>query len=403
MKIGRALGQPPQWFNWPRNEAVAALALPDVHITQSWPGFPPGTWRAEVSTDFTLYARTTETGTGSVSVRRVADDVEVASLPPLGEPAIPAFGPGGLLVRYGEKSQRFQLWDLTRANPVLRCEQVPVGSGSWDFRPDGRLVLFTYHDSSSLGMCETGTGNCRRLVANGITKGAGATLHPSEAVAATASYFSSTLRVLDLRTGAVLCSVNLPWRGSGTCAWSPDGLTLVVPDGDSGRMQVYAFDPAARALRLTRTIPGPGTGGTSVHFNPAGDRFAVRGWDSIVHLYDAVTGWLLFSTLPLRPTSTQLQFDPSGRRLAAARVGDSEERIGVWSVADAREYRVLPCGGAGSNMAALVLPAIHPQGASRPSPPGTVLFYTTWRPAESSNPFPLSAGPLPVSTAPATC
>ena len=408
VKIGRELRQSPQWFDWPRCEAVAALALPDVHITQSWPGFPPGTLRAEVSTDFTLYARTTETG--SVSVRRVADDVEVASLPPLGEHARPGFGPGGLLMRYGEESGRFQLWDLTRANPVLRFpvgkdkDPGPVNSWSWDSRPDGRLVLLTYRNSSSLGMYETGTGNFRRLVASGIMKGADrALLHPSEEVAAITSYGSSTLQVLDLRTGAVL-SVHLPWRGSGTGAWSPDGLTLVVPDGDSSLMHVYAFDLAARALRFTRKIQGPySTGGGVVRFNPAGDCFAVRGWDAIVHLYDAVTGRLLFSTLPLRFSDSTLRFDPSGRRLAAARVGDLEDQIGVWSVADARgEYRVLPRDSAGHNPD-LGLPAIHPQGASRPSPPSTVLFYTTWRPAESSNPFPLSAGPLPVSTAPATC
>src|SRR5262249_12780572 len=50
--VGRELGQPPAWFDRLRNEAIAALALPDIHITQSWDGFPPDTHWADVSPDF---------------------------------------------------------------------------------------------------------------------------------------------------------------------------------------------------------------------------------------------------------------------------------------------------------------------------------------------------------------
>jgi hypothetical protein len=100
--IGRELGQPPAWFDQLRHEAIAALALPDVHITHAWPGFPPGTHRAELSPDFRLYARTAEQG--ACSVRRVADDVEIARLPGLGEPALARCGPGRLLVLQGESA-----------------------------------------------------------------------------------------------------------------------------------------------------------------------------------------------------------------------------------------------------------------------------------------------------------
>jgi eukaryotic-like serine/threonine-protein kinase len=42
--IGWELGQPPEWFDALRNEAIAALALPDIHVTHSWEGFPGGTF-----------------------------------------------------------------------------------------------------------------------------------------------------------------------------------------------------------------------------------------------------------------------------------------------------------------------------------------------------------------------
>src|SRR5262249_46734591 len=97
--IGRELGQPPDWFDRLRNEAIAGLALPDVHITQEFGSFPPGSVWVELSDDFKLYVRTTEKG--DCTIRRVADDTEVAHLPELGEPAHAQFGPGRLLAVRG--------------------------------------------------------------------------------------------------------------------------------------------------------------------------------------------------------------------------------------------------------------------------------------------------------------
>jgi serine/threonine protein kinase len=59
-EIGRELGQPSDWFDRLRNEAIAALALPDVHISQEFGSFPPGSFSVDLSDDFALYARTTD-------------------------------------------------------------------------------------------------------------------------------------------------------------------------------------------------------------------------------------------------------------------------------------------------------------------------------------------------------
>jgi serine/threonine protein kinase/WD40 repeat protein len=337
--IGRELGQPPKWFDRLRNEAIAALALPDVHITQAWDGFPPGTWRAAVSHDFELYARTTKPG--ACSVRRVADDVEIAALPALGEPAMPAFGPGRLLLLQGESYKRLQLWDLGGPEPALRLDQRRPHP-DWDFRADGRLLALG-NPAGSFDVYATDTGKLQhRLDARDITRHPMPCLHPTEPVVAVCSYFSPWLQVRDLHTGAVLFSHTLPWRGSGGCAWSPDGRTLAVSDGDSGLVGLYAFDSAHSDLRWARDLRAEGNGGTAVHFNPAGDRLAARGWSGKVHLFDVDTGRLLFSTDSLAYTAgTPLRFNRTGGRLAAARVGPQQEQVGLWSVADAREYRAL--------------------------------------------------------------
>jgi WD40 repeat protein/tetratricopeptide (TPR) repeat protein len=357
--IGRELGQSPEWFDRPRNEAIATLALPDIHITHTVPdSLPPGTHRAEVSHDFELYARTTEQG--ACSVRRVADNVEIASLPELGEAATPRFGPGRLLVLYGETSRRCQLWDLTKPKPILRVDQRPIRG--WGFGLDGQLIV--RYDDGAFGIYAMSTGACERRLAPGrIQAFQSISLHPKEPVVATSFRGHDLLEIRDLQTGA-LRSLALSGITGSTCAWRPDGSSLAVADaGKSGLIHLYAFDQAIRDLRLTRILRGPETDGAQVQFNPAGDRLASRGWDGKVHLFDVHTGQLLFSAPSLRSSSSEaLSFDLSGSRLAAARVGPREEMIGLWSVADAREYRALIHDGPGDSEPDYVLPAIHPEG-----------------------------------------
>jgi serine/threonine protein kinase len=340
--IGRKLGQPPQWFDQLRNDAIAALALPDMHITDSFPGFPSDTWGADLSHDFQLYARTTLKG--ACSVRRVADDTEIARLPDLGEPARAAFGPGRLLVLHGGSSKRVQLWDVAGPKPILRRTVPNTNDGpDWDFLPHGELFAVGQRDGS-VEVYTTNTGVRRYHLAPKDIPHSIPALHPTVPVVAICSYSSRLLQIRDLGTGAVQVSLTLPWRGSGGCAWSPGGRTLAVADGNqSGLIHLYGFDPAARSLRLTRPLRGPDNGGASVQFNSAGDRLATRGWGGQVKLFDVYTGRLLFSTHSLpNPSYTKLHFDPTGGRLAAALVGARLERIGLWSVADGREYRARP-------------------------------------------------------------
>jgi serine/threonine protein kinase/WD40 repeat protein len=354
--IGRELGQPPEWFDRLRNEAIAALALPDIHITQSWDGFPQGTHRADVGPDFEIYARTTREG--GCSVRRVADDVEIARLPELGEPASVTVGPGRNLVLSDERCHKLQYWDLSGSEPACRFEL--DGFASHHFRPDGRLLAVTLADGS-LCVYETGTGACRyRLAANDPAELSIPCLHPTEPIVAL-SCASGVVRLRDLETGEVFASFRPPSLGMSD--WAPDGRTLAVSEGDSGLVHLYAFDPTARTVRPTRVLRAPGIGGTRISFNPAGDRLVSRGWNNIVHLFDVRTGRLLFSTHSLLSTAgAGLRFDSSGERLAAARVGPRQERVGVWSVADGREYRALAHDGSGRWPDCYGGPAVHPGG-----------------------------------------
>jgi serine/threonine protein kinase/WD40 repeat protein len=338
--IGHELGQPPEWFHLPRNEAIAALALPDIHITREFGSLPSGALNAELNDDFTLYARTTETG--GCTIRRVADDTEVCRLPELGEHAQAKFGSGGMLGVVGTSSRRFQLWDLSGTQPILRFEEPNVQD--WHSRPKGDLLGLGHMDGS-ISIYETST--CTRLPrlapVENVSK-FNLRLHPTAPFVAAFSYYLRVVQVRELRSGTVVASVLPPWPGgNGVCAWSPDGRTLLVPQGDGDKIQEYAFDPATPALRPTRTLQAPiDRSGNNITFHPAGDRFVVRGWQGLIDLYDAVSGQVLFSTQSLMSAAdVMVNFDRTGEWLAGARVGPRYERIGLLSFAGGQEYRYL--------------------------------------------------------------
>jgi hypothetical protein len=109
-------------------------------------------------------------------------------------------------------------------------------------------------------------------------------------------------------------------------------------------------------------IAGPDLGCPAIAYNPTGDRFISRAlWGGSVALFDAVSDRLLFTTPSNSLAGGMIHFDASGRRLAAVRVGDRDQRIGLWSVADAREYRALFHKGSG-DVWLQACPAIHPGG-----------------------------------------
>jgi tetratricopeptide (TPR) repeat protein/serine/threonine protein kinase/WD40 repeat protein len=357
--IGRELGQPPAWFDRLRNEAIAALALPDIHITKT-ANFPPGSVSVDLDADFEWYSLTDQKG--ACSIRQVADNRGIARLPEMGEQAEATFGSGRVLAVRGATSGRLQLWDLSvPEKPVSRLQVDNVGHTN--FNANGSRLAVSHQDGA-ISVFDVATGRrTHRLPPGDIVVGQDLRLHPTEPFVATFSYFVLRLvQIRDLRTGAVVASALCPWpSGIGHAAWSPDGRTLTVPAGDGGKIQQFAFDPAAPNLRPVRPpIDGPDVGGATIVYNPAGDRFISRGWSNTLHLFEEVSGRLLFST----PSVSQgcLRFDRTGQRLASAHVVEHNDQIGLYSVAAGREYRTLLRSGGSQASTLIKAGAIHPGG-----------------------------------------
>jgi tetratricopeptide (TPR) repeat protein/WD40 repeat protein len=379
--IGRELEQPPAWFDQLRNEAIAALALPDIHIIQEWDWTHEGqaelsvTMGIGLSDDFELYVLFDLYGSGDekglCTIHRLADQAEIAHLPAFGEPVVASFGTGRTLGARGA-SGRFQLWALDENKEMPRFEESQVKE--FKFSQDGRMIALS-HTDGAISVYDTANGRrLWRLEPLENAQGFHAILHPRLPLVAIISYGFREVLVRDLSSGGVVATALPPWeKGNGLAAWSPDGRTLTVPQGDGGQIQRFTFDPATNTFRLLPLIQGPVTGAPRISYNPAGDRFACCGWNDKVALYDANSGQLIFTT-PALGGAGELRFDSTGGLLAAAR--PKKERIGLWSVADGREYRVLIDEQKGEILDQKPLPAIHPGGrlGAWGGPEAVVLF-----------------------------
>jgi serine/threonine protein kinase len=140
--IGRELGQPPEWFDQLRTEAIAALCLPDLEVDREWPLDLTRATAFTIVDNFERYAWADKDG--NVTVRRLADHAELCRLEgegPLGFTDTLRFSPDGrFLVQHCRTAAgwRARLWKLDGAEPTVVLSAAP--SGAWDFSPDSRQV-----------------------------------------------------------------------------------------------------------------------------------------------------------------------------------------------------------------------------------------------------------------------
>jgi len=114
-----------------RNEAIACLALADLREAASWDGYPPGSKGLVFDAQLERYARSDDKG--NISVRRAADDRELARFPGDGKPVwFLRFSPDGRLLAARDEALAGRVWDL--GGELVwkgRC-------GALDFSPDSR-------------------------------------------------------------------------------------------------------------------------------------------------------------------------------------------------------------------------------------------------------------------------
>jgi serine/threonine protein kinase/WD40 repeat protein len=306
-----------------RDEAIAALALPDVRRMPGWRSEPPGSATLAYGGQYRHYARAD--ARGNISIRSIPDDREVrriAAGPIHGEDLF--FSPDErFLVALGEDSV-LRVWRVVDGQPALRDE--PRDCTSHAFSPDGRRLAVGLQKEVVFFDLATG----REVRRWPLPAHAAALAFPPNGDKLAVGYFyARPVSVHDADSGALLADLPVGAMGHHVVAWHPDGERLAV-GGSDPRIQVWNV----AAKRVVATLAGHAQRVTTVTFHPEGELVASHGWDGQLLLWHPSTERQL-----MRLTTHRAQcFSPDGRWLGVIWDGG---RADLLEVTPTREYHTL--------------------------------------------------------------
>jgi eukaryotic-like serine/threonine-protein kinase len=327
-----------------RTEAIAALALSDIRVSREWPGLADDTNDVDFSDDFRLYACVDKEG--GASVRRVADDVEIARLPGFGTKGYfnPVFSPdGGHLVIRNSGSGRGRVWQLADRMLEPRWE-LPEGAFlSVSFSSDSRHLARVDFEGR-LEFLDLRSGE--RMSAAPVGRVRGVAFHPDnkQFIAVTRNGDQDFCCLGDLRDIRVTTRF-APGGGIRGCRWHPDGRTLAIFSSDD---RIIFWDVARGKATGVLSHSGPPI--TRATFNHTGD-LLVTSSDKL-RCWNPHTGQKVFE-MPFRCAC--LRFSPDDRLLACDLAMEGG-LVRLHEVTVGREYLALRRGGSFAS------PAVSPDG-----------------------------------------
>jgi serine/threonine protein kinase/WD40 repeat protein len=324
-----------------RDEAVAALALPDIEIAREWEGCPEDT--LNITNDATLHRYARISKSGEVTVARLCDAGEeiVARLPATGKPPYSAIwmSPDGRYLAYAHSSAQvgvfgsMRVWKLDGQMPTVHLDLeggAPICALS--FHADGRRLAIG-RVTGTISVHDLETRNVRQVRISRAPN----TLAFNPRDGRLAAACGDSVRLVDTDSGKELPPLRL--AGIETWAhglpWHPDGRLLAATSEDR---KIHLWDTKVG----TEVMPPLGvniSSGIKMAFNSAGDRLLSCGWDDNARLWDVITGRLLLVT----PGHGNVQFSKDGALIGLER---RQTKLRLWRLADGRELRIVRRPGA---------------------------------------------------------
>jgi eukaryotic-like serine/threonine-protein kinase len=312
-----------------RNEAVAALVLPDAEIDCEWDAAAEDALIFSPDANFTRYARLDRQG--RVTVCRLVNGHEeiIFRLPIMGSPTcrFVRLSPDGRYVACGqsgvneETSGPLCVWKLDGPAPKMLIEE-PLGVHNWvlDFHADGRQ-LAVGHADASISVYDLASGQRTQRIKVGAEP-IHLAYHPSDIRLAVAS--ARGVCIFAGTTGQELHH----WPHAANCvAWNPDGRRIATGGMDQ---KIHFWDAASG--RETITPLEHGIGGLHVAFNHSGNRLLSKGWSGQTLLWDTATGRQLLTI----PGECYLQCSHDGRMFGYGLNGNQAR---LWRLAEGAELK----------------------------------------------------------------
>jgi WD40 repeat protein/Tfp pilus assembly protein PilF/tRNA A-37 threonylcarbamoyl transferase component Bud32 len=316
---------PPQDILDMRTEAIAAMALPDIHLGHEWEGNPAGTNGRAFDSNYERYALSKKDG--EVTVRRIADDqvlqrFAVTSVDGLNRQATLRFSPGDryLTAYYDDSLTGLAIiWDLENpeGRPLISIRDC---ASTWSLAESKRIAVIGTWDRR-VHRFDLGTARELAPLDVGIIPSA-VSVQPQGHVLAVAAIDPPVVRLFDLESGQLLNVLSQaqvderPGRhatgGVQGLAWHPNGCHLATACDDH---KVYVWDWLAG--RPTSVFTGHLGRVLDVAFSHSGDFLASYSHDKTVRLWDHRAGTLLLTI----PRAQWVGFSRDDRTLTAQAEG----------------------------------------------------------------------------------
>jgi serine/threonine protein kinase/WD40 repeat protein len=355
VELARRLGKPKETFDELRNEAIAALCLPD--IDDGGPQWPTACPSSQIAFDAKGERYVQVDGQGQAFYYRVVDGKE-ERLAVLNVSGAPVWGEWHSRdLRFlalgsphvdGKGHDWLKLWrcDGPEAKLVLE-DRAGVAEETTAFRPDGRQLAIGHLDGT-LVVHDTETGAEVRRWQLGIAPHVAA-FHPRLPRLAVAC--GAEVRIYDVESGGLLPQRLAHPGHVSSVAWHPDGRQLAA--GCSPR-QIVLWD-TEKGQQVMAPWKGHYEDGIRLVFNARGDRLLSTDWWMILRLWDAGSGRELLN-LPWEWDLPQFLHDD--QFVMPRSTGD---RIRLHRFAAGRELRVLPVNTPARTEDA-VWPLLYPRG-----------------------------------------
>jgi len=288
-----------------RNEAIAALALTDVHpVNPAGQMFHSSPWFAFDG----LMERFLELGTnGDLRIRPssgLPNSADLVSLPG----AVPGpvlgveFSPDGRHVQVVDTNHQCNVWDLEQQKIVFTATE--PACWLWEFAPDNHSIAFGF-TNGLLVRREIATGETNRTL-NLPADFRGFKFRPDGRACAIWRRRNHTLEIHDTETGELLRE----WPYSARMremVWSPSGQRLATVADD-----LYSQIWDTSSTNCFQTLRGHGSIVIWVGFVGDDDLLATSSWDSTLRLWSVSSGKQILES---RAGGGKFRYSPQTKRL----------------------------------------------------------------------------------------